>query len=140
MAYATRADMASRFGDNELIMLTDRDRLGLIDNVVLDQALLDASAEIDGWGASRYSLPLANVPRVLVGACCDIARYRLAGNDVNESSIILRRFEDAQKLLKAISRGEVSFGLPSTQTPVTRDDVHIVGGVRVFSRDTLSDY
>lgn len=140
MAYATQADMASRFGENELIMLTDRDRVGVINNPVLDQALLDASAEIDGWVASRYSLPLASVPRILTGACCDIARYRLAGNDVNETSPILRRFEDAQKLLKAISRGDVSLGFPSTQTPVTQDGVHVVGGVRVFSRDTLADY
>ncbi len=53
--YATRDDMESRFGLNEVVMLTDRSRSGQVDDSVLAGALADAAAEVDGFLAGRYS-------------------------------------------------------------------------------------
>ena len=65
--YATRQDMISRFGEEEIRLLTDRDgSAGAIVDAVLDQVLADASAEIDGYIGGRYRLPLVTVPQILL--------------------------------------------------------------------------
>ncbi|MCR6494794.1 DUF1320 family protein [Thermomonas sp. S9] len=50
----------------------------------------DAQAEIDGYIASRYKLPLPTVPAALARIACDVARYRLwedvASDDVRRAT------------------------------------------------------
>ena len=45
--YATVADMVARFGDLEIIQITDRSHSGQIDHSVAEVALADATAEIN---------------------------------------------------------------------------------------------
>ena len=105
MSYATQSDMTERYGAVELAQLTDRDA-GLVINVaVLARALADADAEIDGYLATRYQLPLASTPVVLVRLAADIARYRLFDNRVTD--LVRNRYQDAVSLLKRISSGDV---------------------------------
>jgi phage gp36-like protein len=63
------------------VSLTDRNYTGQIDDDVLNGALVQASAEIDGYLCGRYPVPWADEPRVLVGRCCNIARYLLCGSE-----------------------------------------------------------
>lgn len=83
------------------------------DTVAIDRALDDASAEIDGYVGSRYSLPLPTVPEILRRICIDIALYRLMNfrsvGDVEDSR---KRYEDAVRFLKDLIRGDVSLGMP----------------------------
>ena len=65
MPYATQADLETRFGSAELAQLTDRISGSVIDAAVVGRALADAEAEIDGYLAARYQLPLASAPAVL---------------------------------------------------------------------------
>ena len=44
MSYCTRQNLIDRFGEPELIQLTDLDNLGVIDDTVLNQAISDADA------------------------------------------------------------------------------------------------
>ncbi len=111
MAYATQADMEARFGLEELVARTDRNATGAVDATVLNRALSDADAEIDGYLATRYRLPLPTVPAVLARIACDIARYRLWEELASDE--VRRRYEDARRLLEALSRGTVSLGLPA---------------------------
>ncbi len=114
MTYATKANMISRFGESEVIALTDRTNLGVVDDAVLASALAEADAEIDPYLAPRHVLPLANVPKILTGFACDIARYRLCGAGVTETEEIRKRYEDAVKFLVRVSRGEIGLGLDLT--------------------------
>lgn len=105
MTYAVQADLVDRFGSVELEQLTDRVSGQAIDIAVLDRALADADAEIDGYLAARYALPLASTPVTLVRIASDIARYRLYDERVTEA--VRKRYEDAVRDLKAISAGSI---------------------------------
>lgn len=139
MAYATRADYVSRFGADELLQLTDRNRDDVEDAGVLDQAFADAGAEIDSYLQSRYALPLPTVPAALVRICCDITRYRLFNDRAIDE--VRNRYTDAVKYLTSIANGVVQLGLAAPAAASVQADLPIVSSVdRVFSADSLSDY
>lgn len=133
MTYASQADMIDRFGESELIDLTDRSFVGTIDVVVLDRALADATAEIDGYLASRYQLPLTSQPAVLVRVCADIARYNL--HDDNLPELVETRYKAAVDLLRQVSLGRVSLGASDTgDSPTSNDGAEIESGGRIWGR------
>ena len=105
MAYATQADLVERFGADELVQLTNRLGGQSIDAVVLGRALADADAEIDGYLATRYTLPLASTPAVLVRLSADLARYQLCRDKVPDS--VRQRYVDGVAVLKRLATGEV---------------------------------
>lgn len=104
MPYATQADLETRFGSEELAQLTDRINGSVIDAAVVERALADAEAEIDGYLAARYQLPLVSVPAALAQIACDIARYNLWADGFTEP--VRKRYEDAVIRLKSIARGD----------------------------------
>lgn len=141
MPYATQADLIARFGEREVTALSDRLATGLLDATVIASAIEQAGDEIDAYLGGRYNLPLASVPRLLVGVCCDIMRYRLCGADVQETEPARNRFKDALRTLEHIRDGKLTLGLDPAQQPVaTGTTVHICDGRRQFNADTLSDY
>ncbi len=111
MPYATQADLVARFGLQEIEQVSDlRAGMGVAEDVVA-RALQDADAEIDARLATRYALPLASVPVVLVRVACDIARYMLWSQGASES--VRQRYVDAQRLLDSIAAGRIE--LPAAQ-------------------------
>lgn len=139
MTYATQQDLVDRFGSDELIQLTDRTNVGTIDSTVVTRALGDADAEINGYLAGQYALPLATVPAVLVRLACDIARYQLSADRVTES--VRDRYKDAVAMLSKISRGDVQLGVAVGQAPAPTDSgIAFTAPDRVFSRTKLNDY
>jgi hypothetical protein len=81
MAYATQQNLIDRFGERELIELTDRadPPTGAIDAAVVTKALADADGAINGYLAVKYQLPISPVPVMFERFGCDIARYYLRG-------------------------------------------------------------
>jgi len=79
MSYATLQMLSDRFGVRLLIQLTDRGDVssGVLDNAVLDRALADTDAEIDGRLKDRYVLPLAETPPLIADLAQAIAIYKL---------------------------------------------------------------
>lgn len=112
MAYCTQQDLIDRFGEDELVQLTDRANAGVIDEAVLTQAIGDAGAEIDGYLGGRYTLPLATVPVVLKRLACDIARYNLYDEAASEQ--VTRRYDGAVNFLRMVARGDISLGVDAT--------------------------
>ncbi|MCW8857702.1 MAG: DUF1320 family protein [Kangiella sp.] len=109
MAYAVLEDMVKRFGEQELIDLTDRAATGSIDEVVVAQALDDASAIIDGYLGSRYKLPLPSTPSIVVPMCCDIARYYLYDDQATEQ--VTKRYEDTIRYFKGVASGSIKLSV-----------------------------
>lgn len=137
MPYATQADLEARFGVDELTQLTDRVGAGVPDAAIVARALADADAEIDGYLASRYDLPLTTVPPVLARIACDIARYRLWEDRASEE--VRLRYEDARRMLESIARGQVSLGLPAANAAPALAEVSL-GNARVMTRDGTGGY
>jgi phage gp36-like protein len=75
--YCTEQDLIDRFGERELIQLTDFDMIDEIGQISIDQAIADIDGKIDGFLRSRYALPLVYVPQELIAVACDLTRYQL---------------------------------------------------------------
>ena len=135
MAYCTQQNLVDRFGLQEMIQLTDIDNLGVINTLVLNQAIADADAVINGYLSGRYSLPLASPPAVLTRMACDIVRYYL--NDDNVTDQVKRRFDEAIKLLEQVAKGIISLGLDSQgETVAQTSQIEINSQPSVFGRDS----
>lgn len=141
MAYASSADMTARFGLQEVIALTDRGNTGDMDETVLGPALTEATAEVEGHLAGRYALPLAEVPPLVTGLVCDIARYRLCGASALETDAVRNRYRDAVRMLELIGAGKVSLGLtPAGQPAPSSGGVLVRRGERSFPSGSLKDW
>lgn len=133
MTYATRDELQERFGLDELTQLTDRMGAGVPDDNLVARALSDADAEIDGYLAVRYQLPVQTVPPMLARMACDIARYRLW--DDRASDEVRSRYTDARRLLELIAKGTVGLGLSSAlPRPLPSQSAATSGSARLFSR------
>ncbi len=115
MAYASSADLVERFGEEEMIQLSDRIASADLDEIVLLRALTDASALIDGALTGRYALPLADVPALLVGVCCDLARFALY--DDAAPDLVRERKTDALARLRDLANGTLRLDLSTAETP-----------------------
>lgn len=134
--YAIADTMIKRFGEREVIALTDRDNLGVVDQVVLAEALDDASAEIDAYLGGRYTVPLDPAPKFIGNICCDIARYRLCGGETQMTDEIRDRYDAGVKFLRLAADGKVTLGTAETgQIAQPENSVQFQTGGRVFGRD-----
>jgi len=136
MAYCTVQDLIDRYGETEILELTDRDQSGEVDETVAGRAIDDAAAEVDGYIGGKYDLPLSSPPQVLTRITADIARYRLYDNLATDE--VRNRYEDALRFLKAVSKGEVSLGV--SPPPESSGSVHVSKGRRVFDADGLEGF
>lgn len=141
MSFATQQNMIDRFGERELIALTDRDNTGGIDATVLANALASADSEINTYLAPRYDLPFVSVPIIVRDFSCDVARYRLCGGEVVETEEVRKRYEDAIKFFMRVSKGEISLGLNLlNQEQAPTGSVILKANDRVFTGSNLADY
>lgn len=134
--YCTADDMTQRFSEEELIQLTDKD--GSAEGVVvavLEQAISDASATINGYIGGRCELPLTSVPAILVRMACDIARYFLYDDQLGDEHQVTKRYEDAIKFLEQVSAGKVDLGISAKgERPNTTATAMMTSAGSVFSR------
>ena len=134
--YATADTMTARFGQREVLSLSDRGNTGEVDTTVLSDALDDASSEIDTYLAGRYALPLDPAPKMLTGLCCDIARYRLCGGETVMTDEIRQRYKDAVSFLKLVASGDVTLGANAAGVVAEpANSIQFVTGTRVFGRE-----
>jgi phage gp36-like protein len=141
--------MIARYPNRDLVQLTNEDPTQTsINTTVIDQALADASAEIDGYLDGRFALPLTDAPTVLNRLACDVAMYRLQSlRPIHDMADARQRYEDAVQLLVRVARGEVTLGLTADNLEPAEglDVIQIEEGcggapIRIFSRRTLQSY
>lgn len=141
MPYASAAQMEEQFGLRELIALTDRDNIGVVDSAVLARAQADADAEIDSYLAGRYTLPLSGTFPALVRHACNLARYHLSGAEVTEVEAVRNRYKDAIRWLESVRDGKTRLAADAAGQPATEPArISVVGPERTFTSDTLADF
>lgn len=118
MAYSSLELLKDRYGERMLLDLSDRGEstVGVIDLKLVNRAIADADAEIDGYLRGRYALPLLAVPPVLTDLSLRIAIYKAHTHAVTEK--IRRDYEDAMKSLKLIAEGAIRLDVEG-QEPVS---------------------
>lgn len=135
MAYCTVTDMVSRYGQQDMVLLSWREGVadGEINQPVIEQAIADATAEINGYIGGRYELPLIQVPDVLVRHCCDIARYLLGGDRTPEA--VQKRYDSVISYLVKVGKGELSLGLAEGTPASPSDTIAIIqSDGQIFNR------
>ncbi|MDD9911653.1 MAG: DUF1320 domain-containing protein [Alphaproteobacteria bacterium] len=141
MTYATQADLQDRYGENELISLTNP--VGdTIDTTKVDRALADTKALIDAH-LTKFQLPLNEVPSLLENLACNIARYYLYQH--SEGAVVTDdvkdAFHQAEKLLNKINEEKISLGLTPTNQPTAPiNEVRVTSVPPVLNQSTLEDY
>jgi phage gp36-like protein len=147
VTYATQQNMVDRFGEQELIDLTDRDNTDAINAIVLAGALADADGEIDSYLAGRYKLPLTTTPTVLVRLACDLARYRLYQGQGRPQEAVREAYEDAVRFLRDVSTGKAHLDLDAQQEapapgsgPAAALPTSTTAPNRLFTSETLEDF
>lgn len=143
MTYATQQDMIDRFGETELLQLTDRENMPptSIDVVVVGRALDDADGLINSYLGKVYRIPLSVVPAVLVKRASDIARYHLHGEAAPKDGDVHRNYRDAIDWLKDVAKGLVTIDAEGI-TPAASGGGSVKSSApgRIFTRETMRGY
>ena len=131
--YVTVAAMRDKFGERELIQLTDTEApyQDVINIDKLNRAMQEANSEIDAYVGSRYPLPLQLIPPFLTEIGCNLARYYAVTGDLSENDPIKNRYESSIKTLTKISKGELTLGSsPAGESkPVQTSSNNVMFGV-----------
>jgi phage gp36-like protein len=146
--YATVTDMETAFSNAELVFLSNLDggyiaggAAGTVNEEKIDRALIQASARINPYLQSRYSLPLDSIPEVLNQCCCDLARSILEKNQERAETIDRRK--EWLTFLRDLAAGRVSLGLDSTDAVVIEDPAigpEVVADDRTFTSSSLQEF
>lgn len=107
-----------------------------------DAAIVDACAEIDGYLAKRYRLPLRKVPQVINKFAKDISVYNLVsrtGIDESErEKTFLNRYNAAIKFLLDVAKGTISIGVEDIGGgSEAANGFKMKSSGRVFSRESM---
>ena len=143
MAYITATDLLTRTDEAMLVSLADRDGDGVADLPVIDQAIAEASSEIDGYLSGRYPAPLSPVTAHLKQLCADIALYRLAALPGSGADDLRTGYEDAIKYLGLVAAGKAHLAgvaPKETATPTNPPAASFTAPDRRFSRDTMGEF
>lgn len=110
--YVTVDVMVRKFGESELVTLTDNERpyQDVINHDKLQAAMDAANTEIDCYIAGRYKLPLQTIPPFLTDLACNMARYHACLGNVATNGDIQMRYDSAIKVLEKISKGLIQLG------------------------------
>lgn len=137
MPYATPDQFIKTFSERETISLTDEKRTGAVDSDKLEFALTRASNVIDGYLVGRYKTPWPDSPGILIGYCCDIARYQLASDYRVLSEEIRLRYDDAIKFLEKVASGKINLGRDTSGGVIqSSSQMRIHSGIRQFGRES----
>ena len=138
--YATLDDLKKEISEEELIQLTDDDGLGMINQTVVDEICERASAEIDGYLATRYSVPL-DTPHILIKRICvDLVLYYLKLRRSMVTDDIRDRKKNADKLLDKISKGQIKLGVSEEPEQVQTTEVKARTRSKYFDDETWEAY
>lgn len=114
--YATPDDISARYKD-VFPILAGKDPDGNVDTKAVEQAILEASSEIDAILGVRFAVPIEPAPPVLRRIAVDIAVGSLPRNGANEASMYERRAKEAKELLDKLAAGEASLGAAYDPAP-----------------------
>jgi phage gp36-like protein len=136
--YATADDMRARFGEADLVQLTDTPAWGALTIAALNLKLADATARCDGYVAKYYApQPGSAVPPLLVAICCDLAYERLFKAPTDDAAA---RAKAAHTDLVNISKGLIKLDQGRGDLPARDGAVIVPAGERTFSRDRLTGF
>ena len=123
MSYCTLTDLTNQFSLLEMVQLTDRTNLGVVNNSVLAAAVARADLTINrSLGGRALPVPAGDV----VDLACDITRYYL--HEDQPTPAVRMRFEDALAQLKLLAANKSSLVDAAGNPGPVDNNVSIVPG------------
>lgn len=142
MAYVTTTTLTERYGTAMLIDLTDRDSpgTGAIVQSVVDRAITNTEAVIDGFLAKRHTLPLPEVPALIADLAEVIAIYKL--HPYQPAEKIEADYKSAMQQLRQIADGTITLPLADGSEVEGKEGTgaRMTDRERPFTEDTLKGY
>lgn len=139
MAYCTLDDILKKIPETTVIQLTDDEGASLVNTSRVDEAIEGADAEINGYCATRYTVPLDPAPEIIAKLSADLAIYNLYARVVENIPDTRQKQRDAAiKLLERIADGKVLPGGPATEpVAAVQGRPAISSAERLFNRDSM---
>lgn len=113
--------------------------------MIIQEAIEDADAEIDGYLNKRYPVPLKNPQKVINKLSKDIAIYNIFSRkgirkDSDEENYLIR-YKNAIKFLENVAKGLIDIGVQVDEetgnVPQSMSGFRVQSSPRLFSRRTL---
>ena len=151
MAYCTAAEVLDMLKEDMLNVIigdnyieNEDERIQAITPIV-EQAIADADAEIDGYLAKRYKVPFEKTPQVINKFAKDIALYNMVsrkGVDENDREKTYRtRYNAAIAFLTKVAEGRISIGVSENNTEdAARIGFSMSNSPRLFSRGNMKGW
>ena len=151
MAYCTVAEVLDMLKEDMLNVIigdnyieNEDERIQAITPIV-EQAIADADAEIDGYLAKRYKVPFGKTPQVINKFAKDIALYNMVsrkGVDENDrEKTYLTRYNAAIAFLTKVAEGRISIGVSENNTEdAARIGFSMSNSPRLFSRGNMKGW
>ncbi|MFD1914117.1 gp436 family protein [Halodurantibacterium flavum] len=141
MTYATLQGLTDRYGQDLIVMLTDRSDppAGTVDADAVTRALLDTDGVIDGYLRARYVTPLPEVPPQITDIALSIAVYKL--HRYSPEAKIKDDYEGAIRALREIAAGTIVLTAATTEpTPSGGTGARITDRERPLSAENLKGF
>jgi phage gp36-like protein len=142
MSYILPSDLESGGLSNaQLIQLTDDAKTGQVDTDKVTKAIEDAEAEVNGYLAKRYTVPIgAPIPNLVQKLSTDIAVWNLYRRRQRAPENVRQAYEDAIKTLSKIADGTIVLDVAVAPPAATLTGGEVFGPERIFTRDTLKGF
>ncbi len=114
-----------------------------IDQDVIDTAIEDADAVIDGYCAMKYSTPFATVPARVKTGSAKIATYNLfekRSAEVGMPESVRQSYEDEIGFWKDVAKGIASLGIDPPPTQSSATGAKVVGNDRTFTKGSMRSF
>lgn len=130
----TPDDLINRFGEREILRLSDKTQSRQIDYDNVQAAIDDAVAEAQSYLAgAHFAKQPALVPAVLKIKVCDIARWYLYENGVTE--IVEKRYLSSIAWLKQVQKNPAMLGFDASE-----EAQQVIGSRIVVQPNVLEDW
>jgi phage gp36-like protein len=141
MPYCTVDDLTARYGQALLVQISDRADAptGEVDLDLVNAAIANADALIDGYLLGRYALPLESVPALVKDWSLRVAIYYAHGQVVDQK--IADDYAAALKQLSQVASGAIRLNIAGAE-PATSGatGVEATDTERVITPDSMRGY
>jgi phage gp36-like protein len=140
MAYIIIDDIYGVISEETLIQLTDDSNLGVPDTGKISEAIDSADSLVDGYAATRYTVPFSPVPRLIKALALDIAVYNLFSRRENVPENRKERHANAVKTCEMLAAGKITIGMDETPAAEGPGMYKARPGSKIFDTETMDKY